>query len=62
VKDEFAFHIETRVDELVAQGLEPKAARDEALRGFGNIQQVKAICRVLPGRAVQNVERIAHGR
>lgn len=47
VDDEFAFHVETRIDELVAQGVEPKAARDEALRGFGNIQRVKAICRVL---------------
>jgi predicted permease len=47
VDDEFAFHLETRVDELVAQGLSPKAARDEALRGFGNIQRVKTICRTL---------------
>src|SRR4030095_6547949 len=47
VDDEFAFHVETRVDELVAQGLSPKDARSEALRGFGDIQQVKAICRTL---------------
>ncbi len=47
VDDEFAFHVETRVDELVVQGLSPKDARDEALRGFGNIQRVKAICRTL---------------
>jgi predicted permease len=47
VDDEFAFHVETRVDELVAQGLSPKAARDEALRGFGNLQRVKTICRTL---------------
>ena len=47
VDDEFAFHVETRVDELVAQGLSRKEAREEALRGFGNIQHVKAICRTL---------------
>jgi putative ABC transport system permease protein len=47
VDDEFAFHVETRVDELMAQGLSPKAAREEALRGFGNIQHVKAVCRAL---------------
>jgi predicted permease len=47
VDDEFAFHVETRVDELMAQGLSLKQARDEALRGFGNIQHVKAICRTL---------------
>jgi putative ABC transport system permease protein len=47
VDEEFAFHVETRVDELVAQGLSPHDAREEALRGFGNIQSVKKICRTL---------------
>ena len=47
VDDEFAFHIETRVDELVAAGMAPREAREEALRGFGNIQRVKKICRTL---------------
>lgn len=47
VDDEFAFHLEMRIDELRAQGLSPKDARDEALRGFGNIQAVKTICRTL---------------
>jgi len=47
VDDEFAFHLEMRIEELRAQGLPPKAARDEALRGFGNIQDVKRICRTL---------------
>jgi hypothetical protein len=39
--------VETRVDELVAQGLSPKEARDQALRGFGDIERVKAACRQL---------------
>lgn len=47
VDDEFAFHVESRVDELVAQGLSPKQAREEAVRGFGDIQHVKRICRTL---------------
>jgi putative ABC transport system permease protein len=47
VDDEFAFHLESRIDELRAQGLSLSAARDEALRGFGNIQDVKRICRTL---------------
>jgi putative ABC transport system permease protein len=57
VDDEFAFHVETRVDELVAQGLSPKAARDEALRGFGNIQHVKAICRALAEEREKAMQR-----
>jgi predicted permease len=47
VDDEFAFHLEMRIDELIAQGLSPKDARDEALRGFGNIHDVKRVCRIL---------------
>src|SRR4029434_3641805 len=47
VDDEFAFHVATRIDELVAKGVSPKEARDEALRGFGDIQRVKSICRTL---------------
>lgn len=47
VDDEFAFHLEMRIEELRAQGLSPKQARDEALRGFGDIHDVKKICRTL---------------
>ena len=57
VDDEFAFHVETRVDELVAQGLSPKDARSEALRGFGDIQQVKAICRTLAEERERTMRR-----
>jgi predicted permease len=47
VEDEFEFHFEMRVEELRAQGLSPKDARSEALRGFGDIQHVKMICKTL---------------
>ena len=47
VDDEFAFHLEMRIEELRAQGLSPTQARDEARRGFGDIQHVKKICRTL---------------
>ena len=46
VDDEFAFHLEMRIEELGA-GAIAEAARDEALRGFGNIQDVKRVCRTL---------------
>jgi predicted permease len=44
VDDEFAFHVQSRIDELVAQGFSAGAARDEALRGFGDIEAVKRTC------------------
>jgi predicted permease len=47
VNDEFEFHLQERIDDLVARGMNPRAARDEALRGFGDIEQVKGACRTL---------------
>ena len=47
VDEEFAFHVEMRTRELMRQGLDPEAARTEALRGFGRMDDVKAECRRL---------------
>ena len=47
VEDEFGFHLQERIDELVARGMDPRVAREEALRSFGDIEQVKTTCRDL---------------
>jgi putative ABC transport system permease protein len=47
VDDEFQFHVQERIDDLVARGMNPRAARDEALRGFGDLEQLKGACRAL---------------
>jgi putative ABC transport system permease protein len=47
VDDEFEFHLQERVDELVAHGMDPAAARPEALRSFGDIEQLKNTCRTI---------------
>jgi predicted permease len=41
VDDEIAFHIATRVDRLVASGLDPHAAQREALKQFGDVESVR---------------------
>ena len=46
VDDEIAFHLEMRARELIADGMEPPAAREEALRRFGEVERVR---RPLPG-------------
>jgi predicted permease len=43
VKDELRFHLETKVDDLVAQGWSPDAARKEAERQFGNLLAVQRV-------------------
>ena len=44
VDDELAFHLETRVRQLVASGLAPDAARREAARQFGDVESVRRSC------------------
>ncbi len=45
VNDEIAFHLEQAARELMADGLEPRAARDEASRRFGEVERVRRTCR-----------------
>ena len=45
VDAELAFHVDMRTRELVARGMDPRAARDEAVKRFGDIRRVNAACR-----------------
>jgi len=56
VDDELAFHIELRVDELVARGMDPKAARAEAWRRLGNVDALARTCREIDGERL-TIER-----
>jgi putative ABC transport system permease protein len=47
VADEIAFHLETRVQELIDRGWTPAAARREASRRFGDIATTADYCRRL---------------
>jgi predicted permease len=44
VDDELSFHLDMLVDELVAAGHAPDAARREAERRFGDVERVRARC------------------
>jgi predicted permease len=43
VEDELRFHLEAKIDELVAQGWRPEAARQEAERQLGDIRTLRQI-------------------
>ena len=45
--DELAFHLETRVQRLIASGMSPDAARAEALRQFGDVEAVRHDCLII---------------
>src|ERR1051325_7841187 len=43
--EEFRFHLETEVEDLVARGMTPDAARADALRRFGCVSYYREFCR-----------------
>lgn len=47
VDDELAFHLETRTQRLIAAGWTPDAARQEALRQFGDVDGVRRNCVIM---------------
>ena len=58
MEDEFAFHLEERARELEARGLSPAAARDEALRHFGDVQDALTYCRDVDARRERGAMRV----
>src|SRR5439155_23012131 len=44
VDEELEFHLDMRAQRLVATGLTPDAARQEALRQFGDVDSVRDFC------------------
>src|SRR6185312_10265506 len=59
VDDEIEFHLVMRVQKLIARGLDPAAARAEALRQFGDASAVRAECLTID-RDRERVMRRAH--
>ena len=55
VDDELAFHIEMRTRELIAEGVEPDAARRRAIAHFGDVGGISAKLR--SEREARNAER-----
>jgi putative ABC transport system permease protein len=56
VDDELAFHVELRVDELIAHGMDPAAAREEAWRRLGDVDALARKCRAITGERL-TIER-----
>jgi predicted permease len=56
VEDELAFHVEMRTQQLIEGGMEPEAARAEALRRFGDPERVRQECERV-GREQQRTRR-----
>jgi predicted permease len=57
VEDELAFHLEMRTRALVARGMEPEAARAEAVRRFGDLHRVRRECEEIGRGRVTRAQR-----
>jgi len=55
--EEFRFHIDTEVEELVARGMSPDDARVQALAQFGDVSHSLAECRASDDRGLRRVRR-----
>jgi putative ABC transport system permease protein len=60
LEDEFRFHFETEVEELVARGMPHEAARAEALRRFGDVDLYRRDCRSADQRRLGRERRSEH--
>jgi len=58
VEEEFAFHIDCRVDDLMSRGLTEAAAREQTLREFGDRRRGTAAC-TTTGATVERQKSIA---
>jgi hypothetical protein len=45
IDDELLFHLEMRTEENIDSGMTPSTARQEAVRRFGDLAQIRAACR-----------------
>src|SRR5687767_10551438 len=59
VRDEFGFHLEMRVRDLISEGFSPEDARAEAIRRFGNLQNTTATCRALAHERDHHMQRLS---
>src|SRR5262245_3346987 len=57
VADEFRFHLETEIEELVARGMSPEDARADALRRFGDVACYREYCRRADKRRTTRQQR-----
>ena len=58
VDDELAFHMQEKVDELMAAGRSPQAARDEALYRFGDVDRIKTTMRTIAVERENDMRRL----
>jgi len=58
--EEFRFHVDAEVEYLVARGWSAEAARDEALRAFGDVNAFRRDARAADARRMERTQRREH--
>src|SRR5687767_982055 len=58
VDAEINFHVEARTQELIANGLDPLAARAAAMREFGDVREARDELETIGRRRVRHISRV----
>src|SRR3954466_14012794 len=57
VDDELAFHLQTRIDDLVERGASPDEARARALEEFGDVEEFRGRLTAIDNRVARRARR-----
>ena len=58
VEEELAGHLELRARQLMARGMEPAAAHDEAVRRFGDLDRIRRDCETIGENRERSMRRL----
>jgi predicted permease len=57
VETELQFHLDLRIQDFIDEGMSPAAAREEALRRFGDLAHIRETCRAIGVQREQEAQR-----
>ena len=61
IEDELQFHIEMRTRDNIAAGMSPEDAVADAMRRFGDLEHVRAVCEEIKRERLAGVMKMAKG-
>src|SRR5215475_15897179 len=61
IEDELRFHIELRARDNIAAGMSPEDAVADAMRRFGNFDQIRAVCEEIRKERLAGIMKVIKG-
>src|SRR5215813_6812873 len=61
IEDELQFHIEMRARDNITAGMSPEDAVADAMRRFGNFDQIRAVCEEIRKERLAGIMKVIKG-